>query len=1330
MKSSALEELVDPPGKNDYPSDSSEPIIHDRLKYGRNVGAQIVARAAEDSGASAVWLDGRRAVLSQGEKRILVQGFFGTESPVGASICKNKVLTKQVLQDAGVSTPPGCHASSVKEALEFWNTNNGPVVVKPIAGNKGRAVRVDLNTSDEIRDAFQHAAGPRGALVEADIRGKIEYRCIATPDECLSVVHRVLPWVVGDGESTIESLIAKTNQRRQNVPSTVGRLIPVDAITVSCLQDQGLALDSVLPAGKRITVRNVGGLSSGGVPIEVSGTAPKSVPEIAVAAIAAIPGLDWGGVDVMVSEDGTPYVIEVNTDADFSGAQFPHYGTPKAIGPALYAKRMEAAVPEDEVATTILSSVRPSVRLRGALPAFSEPRRLSELLAECLESAGWNVERHPLKVVEARRSGNRSIWLSICSTTEDLAVVRATLKRHLAVRKLLKISGIKIPKGVVARSLPSAEKVIARGGSWAILPAATAWDESRARAVAAKADLRSAVELTPFPWFMQARPVGSRLRVFATRVAPLAVTSRSRDISEHDLEDACRVAVASVRSVPGLRWAAVDMLIVAQGARKGTVLVEGIPVDPVLDPSDFLLAGDIDRVFSTVLGNSLSPNGGSVPEGSFRGSQGWRGQGEHDDGERSSLADATGGPNTVIEEQDSRAPSLTYDWAAHGTPEDARATLTMRDLAQVLSVTLPRTVNPRAEISYVAYGPTSARPGSVCFLPTFSTRAAKRAMRSGAALLVVPRPPKSAYGASLPLVVCDDLGRAYTDVIAHVRERFDPAVIAITGSVGKTTLKEMLRLVCGEELNTLHNRRNANVPRRVGEHVQKLTSATQVYIQETGAAHPGTVARSSEMLKPSAFVVTNVGLNHIGDYGGERDALLRDKLSHDTWLQDGGVAFLNLDDSVLSQVDLGHDIVSFAVNNPEADYVAENAIEENGEVAFDAVETATGVRERLRVKTLGLHNVYNALAAFAVGRWLGIPADVIRSGLLKYRATGTRQNLMITAGERVLVDCYNSSEVAIGSLVTTLSSMSLRAGESRILVLGDIDDKLGERTESVHRRVGEKLAGASRIDEIILFGEHMQWAADEARRNGRQVFHTTDRETLHRYISDVFSEGDVLAFKGGQHMSLATTIDTLFATDLILEDTDELRRRSTPIRVGNFRFRVIRELGAEFVGVTSGFDSTGLQIPASAGGTPNFLLGPECAQGLSIERLDVPAPVRTISARAFENCSSLALISLPPTLRHIGPAAFKRCESLRHLHLPDGLLHIGAEAFRGCSQLETVYLPGTLKQIDEGAFEDCESLARVYCPTGSSGSRVVQQTPLKALLVKSPERGTLWDMWH
>ncbi|WP_423494385.1 leucine-rich repeat protein [Microbacterium esteraromaticum] len=635
---------------------------------------------------------------------------------------------------------------------------------------------------------------------------------------------------------------------------------------------------------------------------------------------------------------------------------------------------------------------------------------------------------------------------------------------------------------------------------------------------------------------------------------------------------------------------------------------------------------------------------------------------------------------------------------------DADSTrLSLRIVCRLMGVDVPSEHENIADEAFtgLAAGMLSSSRGNL-FFGSFSADDAEKVdqlLRRGIRLFVTNTEIRTSAGKLVPQMRHERPREAFTTLCAWIAHQNTAKTIAVTGSVGKTSTKEMIQLVCRTAFKTLYSTGNQNGVAQVGRYIQKVTTKTEVYIQETGAARPGAVEQAARMLGPDAFVITNIGVNHIGDYGGSQDAILRDKSSHDRYLPDDGVAFLNFDDPKLKTLDVTHRVISYAIDDTSADYFAEGIVERDGRLEFFIADAATGERHLATVHAFGRHNVGNAVVAFAIGRWLGISSEKIMDGIQQYKGEGLRQNLIEVGGRRALVDCYNASEIAIASTAEALQSIDVMPGGRRVFVIADIDDKLGDITEEVHRRVGKHLLDSEGIDLFVLFGEHAAWAAEELRVGGRDVFHTTDRVELHDYLSTELGDNDLPAFKGGQQMALSITIDELYGTSFVLADGDVLMRRGTEHTLDGLRYREISEFGVEVRGFLAE-ERHDVSVQSEVAGARVLLVGKGAFSRTSVKSLSLQEPLRTLGPSACFQARSLERVELPASLKVIGRSAFNGCDSLREIDLPEGVTTIEDRAFYRCESLTRVRIPASVRTIGEQVFSYSRSVV-IECPEGS-----------------------------
>lgn len=638
--------------------------------------------------------------------------------------------------------------------------------------------------------------------------------------------------------------------------------------------------------------------------------------------------------------------------------------------------------------------------------------------------------------------------------------------------------------------------------------------------------------------------------------------------------------------------------------------------------------------------------------------------------------------------------------------------LTMRMVCSLLRLELPASFEYMADepLMMLSASMLTSGKGGLHFsrARALTPKTVDRLLTRGVRAFVSTGPFRSGDGSPTPYLYHPDPKQAFEQLSAWFATQYDVTTIAVTGSVGKTSTKEMLQRVSSTSRATLYSAKNQNGIIQVGRYVQKLTDKTEIYIQETGAGAPRLVERGAQILRPDAFIITNIGLNHIARYGGSKERVLADKLSLDAYMPDAGVAFVNYDDPRLRTVQLRHQIVSYGVDSRDVDYWAEDIVEQNGRLEFTIVEACSGSRSDAVVHSFGRHNVSNAVVAFAVGRWLRIPRERILEGIAGYRGEGLRQNLTEIDGRRVLVDCYNASEVAISTTADALQTLSVDGHGRRIYVVADIDDKLGDITEEVHRRVGRELATRTGIDRFYLFGPHAAWIAEELRSQGRDAVDTVDRDDLHEALKIDLTEHDVVAFKGGQQMALSITIDRLFGTAFVLSDGDVLEKRGTDIIDDDVQYRSIDEYGVELRRLRQKDEIATLEVARAMNGSPVLMIGKSACARTRIETVSIPEPVTTIAQAAFFQATALSRVDLPSTLLTIGASAFNGCSAMRELVIPEGVTTIGHRAFYRCTNLQRLVLPTTLRTIDPEILLHCGAVT-VECPEGSFAEQLIRQ---------------------
>ncbi len=354
------------------------------------------------------------------------------------------------------------------------------------------------------------------------------------------------------------------------------------------------------------------------------------------------------------------------------------------------------------------------------------------------------------------------------------------------------------------------------------------------------------------------------------------------------------------------------------------------------------------------------------------------------------------------------------------------------------------------------------------------------------------------------------------------REKFQIKCIGVTGSVGKTTAKEMIAAVVKTQYETLWTEGNRNNEIGTPETLFRLTPKTQAAVIEMGMQGLGEIAKLAAAVKPDIGVITNIGVSHIWQLG-TRENILKAKLELAEALPDGAKLFLCGDNDLLSGVKIPRLQVGFyGIDAPQLDMRAVE-IQENG-LETDFVVQAGKEACRVHLPCAGRHNVENALAALSVGRALGIPLAAGAKGLESYQPAGMRQKVVKWNDMIIVEDCYNASPDSMRAALETLAHFP--GASYRIAVLSDMLE-LGPVTKQSHYDIGSFCA-PNKADLLLCYGEASADMAKGAEKGGMEALHFSDKEALLKALQKRLRPGCVVWFKGSRGMHMETLIEALY----------------------------------------------------------------------------------------------------------------------------------------------------------------------------------------------------------
>lgn len=583
-----------------------------------------------------------------------------------------------------------------------------------------------------------------------------------------------------------------------------------------------------------------------------------------------------------------------------------------------------------------------------------------------------------------------------------------------------------------------------------------------------------------------------------------------------------------------------------------------------------------------------------------------------------------------------------------------------------------------------------------------------KAHKRGAKVLFTSKQYYDENGFPLPCIVVDDPSELYYKYYAWKKSQLKIPTLAITGSVGKTTTKEMIADVVSKKHKVTKNSGNANSHSAAGRIIDVLTPDVGFYIQEVGAFAPGWIEGGAKMLKPDMCVITNIGYPHVDLYGTIEN-IFNDKTSLIKYLPSDGVAFLNYDDERLRGIKSEKRIVSFAINN-DADYKAENIVNSEGSISFD-LHCEEGVFP-IEIHMHGEHNVLNALAAFAVGRYMNVPTDDIVKALYDYKSEGLRQNVQNVGGYYLYMDCYNSAPDSIMTSVEALCKMIPEDGCKRIAVLGDIP-RLGDMAPQIHKDTGEKLKEIKGIDHFILYGPHSKTMYDVMKDGNTPVLYAENRDALDEAIREIANRGDYILFKAGHPTGLAKSVDRVFGTSFHITDGDVLLEDGRDVSNDDYRARWIDGV----IEIRKAKKKEEIRhIPESFDGKTSVVrVGKESFSGGLMVEVFFPNTLYNIGYASFYKCKKLEKVHFGTGLKIIERSAFNGCTALTEIKLPEGTLEIGERAFRD-SGLKEILIPDSVGHIYEDAFDGCEDVT-IQCHRGSYAESFAKGNGMKVKLL-------------
>ena len=373
------------------------------------------------------------------------------------------------------------------------------------------------------------------------------------------------------------------------------------------------------------------------------------------------------------------------------------------------------------------------------------------------------------------------------------------------------------------------------------------------------------------------------------------------------------------------------------------------------------------------------------------------------------------------------------------------------------------------------------------------------------------------------IIWVEDTGRAFLDLAKYYKSLFElELTVGITGSNGKTAVKELMHAVLSQKYKARKNEGNFNNEVGLPKTVFELRRDERALVLEMGMNHFGEISRLSKTAEPDIGVINNIGTNHIENLGS-REGIKKAKCEIMDGMSADAHIILNADEPLLycEKGRTGKRERFFGIENGDADFAA-------GKISFDYVNRASyfeisGVG--FKIPAVGLHNVYNALPVYAAGKICGLSDGQIQAGFNNFENVKMRQNIYAFNGITIIDDCYNASLESVGAALAVLAEINKgNKQERKIAVLSDILE-CGDFADEIHEKIGEALLEYN-IDKIFVYGEKSRKIFEFVNIYSKgRCFYFEDKAQVAGKLFEEARNGGTFLFKASRGMAMETVLE-------------------------------------------------------------------------------------------------------------------------------------------------------------------------------------------------------------
>jgi UDP-N-acetylmuramoyl-tripeptide--D-alanyl-D-alanine ligase len=371
------------------------------------------------------------------------------------------------------------------------------------------------------------------------------------------------------------------------------------------------------------------------------------------------------------------------------------------------------------------------------------------------------------------------------------------------------------------------------------------------------------------------------------------------------------------------------------------------------------------------------------------------------------------------------------------------------------------------------------------------------------------------YPKNFVVILVPDTIKALQEIAIFHRNKFKIPIVAITGSNGKTTTKDMVTYILSKKYNVLSTEGTQNNRIGVSQTLLRLNKKHQIVILELGSNHFGEILNLAKISQPDIAVFTNIGKSHL-EFLKNPSLVFKEKYSLTSYLKPKGKIIFNKDDYHLRKIEKNlkekFKIITFGIKNISCFRATKINL------GFDCLDLLLNNKIWIRLNTPAEHNVYNALAALACAKIFGLDLLTIKTALEEFKLPSMRFNFDRIKDFYLINDCYNSNPLSLTTAIRVLSRYNCG---KKILVCGDMLE-LGRLSEQLHFDLGKRI-GRNGIDVLITVGKLSKWIAKGAQEvylNKKRILCFDSSDEVAAKLKDLIEPGDVVLIKGSRSIAM------------------------------------------------------------------------------------------------------------------------------------------------------------------------------------------------------------------